>query len=159
GGATPRTAPACGGAGLKIAPSERTLLSTTYDFGGTIAHVTVKSVNYWARFYAIRLLWAVLGSYGMTRYRVGVDIGGTFTDIVFLGETGTVAAMKLASTPDDYSKAVLDGIRRGIDELGISPAAISELSHGFTIATNAILEENGARTALITTEGFRDVLE
>ena len=92
-------------------------------------------------------------------YRVGVDIGGTFTDIVFTGEDGNVTAMKIASTPDDYSRAVLDGIMATIARLGISPSEVSEIGHGFTIATNAILEGKGAKTALITTKGFRDVLE
>ena len=95
----------------------------------------------------------------MTNYRVGVDIGGTFTDIVFLGDDGAVLARKVASTPDDYSRGVLEGVRGGVRELGIQPAAVSEISHGFTVATNAIIENKGANTALITTEGFRDVLE
>ena len=95
----------------------------------------------------------------MTNYRVGVDIGGTFTDIVFLADDGTVLARKVASTPDDYSRGVLEGVRGGVAELGIEPAAVSEISHGFTVATNAIIENKGANTALITTEGFRDILE
>ena len=95
----------------------------------------------------------------MTDFRVGVDIGGTFTDVVFLGSDGTVLAKKIASTPDDYSRAVLDGVNGGIAELAISAASVSEVSHGFTVATNAIIEQKGAQTALITTEGFRDVLE
>ena len=95
----------------------------------------------------------------MAKFRVGVDIGGTFTDVVFLGSDGTVLAKKIASTPDDYSRAVLDGVRDGISELDIKAEVISEVSHGFTVATNAIIEQKGAKTALITTEGFRDVLE
>ena len=95
----------------------------------------------------------------MTDFRVGADIGGTFTDVVFLGSDGTVLARKIASTPDDYSRAVLQGIKAGIDELGISPSSVSEVSHGFTVATNAIIEQKGATIALITTEGFRDILE
>ena len=94
----------------------------------------------------------------MTDFRIGVDIGGTFTDIVFLGNDGRVLTRKVASTPDDYSRAVLDGIRDGIDELRIDPASVTEVGHGFTVATNAIIEEKGAHMALITTEGFRDVL-
>ena len=88
-----------------------------------------------------------------------VDIGGTFTDLVYLGSDGTVLARKLASTPDDYSRAVLEGIEVGIKELKISASQVSEVGHGFTVATNAIIEGRGAQTALITTEGFRDVLE
>ena len=95
----------------------------------------------------------------MTKYRVGVDIGGTFTDVVFLGSDGTVLAKKIASTPEDYSKAVLDGVEGGIAELSIGADVVSEVSHGFTVATNAIIEQKGAVTALITTEGFRDILE
>ena len=95
----------------------------------------------------------------MPEYRVGVDIGGTFTDVVFLGADGAVLAKKIASTPDDYSRAVLDGVRDGLSELNIGADAISEVSHGFTVATNAIIEQKGAKTALITTDGFRDVLE
>ena len=95
----------------------------------------------------------------MVEFRIGVDIGGTFTDIVFLGNDGRVLARKVASTPDDYSRAVLSGIADGVNELGITPASVSEVSHGFTVATNAIIEQKGAHTALITTEGFRDVLE
>ena len=95
----------------------------------------------------------------MDLYRAGADIGGTFTDVVFLGHDGTVLVKKVASTPDDYGRAVLEGLAQGIKELGIGPENISELSHGFTVATNAILEGKGERTALITTEGFRDVLE
>ncbi len=95
----------------------------------------------------------------MQKFRVGVDIGGTFTDIVFLGDNGQVLARKIASTPNDYSEAVLNGIKNGVAELGIDADSVSEVSHGFTVATNAIIEQKGAKTALIATEGFRDVLE
>ena len=95
----------------------------------------------------------------MPEFRVGVDIGGTFTDIVFLGDDGRVLARKVASTPDDYSRAVLDGIADGLEDLGVAPGSVSEVSHGFTVATNAIIEQKGAHTALITTKGFRDILE
>jgi N-methylhydantoinase A len=95
----------------------------------------------------------------MSAYRIGVDIGGTFTDVVFLGSDGSVLARKIASTPDDYSRAVLTGIEGGIEELHISSGQVSEVGHGFTVATNAIIEGRGAQTALITTDGFRDVLE
>ena len=95
----------------------------------------------------------------MPSYRVGVDIGGTFTDVAFLRDDGRALVRKVASTPDDYGRAVLNGLAQGIGELGIEPADVSEVSHGFTVATNAILEGKGERTALITTEGFRDVLE
>ena len=95
----------------------------------------------------------------MTIFRAGVDIGGTFTDVVFLGHDGSIKVIKVASTPDDYSRAVIEGLDRGIRDLGIRPRDISELGHGFTVATNAILEGKGEPTALVTTAGFRDVLE
>jgi len=95
----------------------------------------------------------------MTTYRLGVDIGGTFTDIVLLGEDGAVATKKILSTPDDYSRAIEDGIRQLLAETGIRPADIAEVAHGTTVATNAIIERKGVRVALVTTEGFRDVLE
>lgn len=95
----------------------------------------------------------------MVKFRAGADIGGTFTDVVFLGDDGSVLVRKVASTPDDYAKAVIDGLSQGIKDLGLKPQDISEISHGFTVATNAILEGKGERTALVTTEGFRDVLE
>ena len=95
----------------------------------------------------------------MTTYRLGVDIGGTFTDIVLLGEDGTVETKKVLSTPDDYSRAIEDGIQRLLAETGIAPGDISEVAHGTTVATNAIIERKGVRVALVTTRGFRDVLE
>lgn len=95
----------------------------------------------------------------MTTYRLGVDIGGTFTDIVLLAEDGAVHTKKILSTPDDYSRAIEDGIRQLLAETGIDAADISEVAHGTTVATNAIIERKGVRVALITTEGFRDVLE
>ena len=83
-------------------------------------------------------------------FRVGVDIGGTFTDIVFLGDNGQILARKIASTPHDYSEAVLNGIKNGVAELGIDAVNVSEVSHGFTGATNALIEQKGAKPALIT---------
>jgi len=95
----------------------------------------------------------------MSRYRLGVDIGGTFTDIVLLAEDGAVHTKKILSTPDDYSRAIEDGIRQLLAETGVDAADISEVAHGTTVATNAIIERKGVRVALVTTEGFRDVLE
>ena len=91
--------------------------------------------------------------------RVGVDIGGTFTDIVALTEGGRAAVVKVASTPDDYGRGVLRGLADALAELDLPAAGVAEIVHGFTVATNAILEGKGAAMALITTEGFRDVLE
>ena len=92
-------------------------------------------------------------------YRIGIDIGGTFTDIVLLGEGGVTLTAKVPSTPADYSRAIGEGIRALFDQHGIAGADIEQVMHGTTIATNAILEKKGAKTALITTEGFGDVLE
>ena len=91
--------------------------------------------------------------------RLGVDIGGTFTDIVVLGPDGTVHARKVLSTPDDYSRAIEDGVTRLLADAGIAPAGITEFAHGTTVATNALIERRGGRVALVTTRGFRDVLE
>src|SRR5215211_3209974 len=95
----------------------------------------------------------------MVTYRVGVDVGGTFTDIVLLGADGTVHTKKLSSTTDDYGRGIVAGLTELLDELALAPAAIEAVVHGTTVATNAILEGRGARTALLTTAGFRDVLE
>jgi N-methylhydantoinase A len=95
----------------------------------------------------------------MTRYRLGIDIGGTFTDIVLLGEDGVVHTKKILSSPDDYSRAIEEGTRALLAESDIAADAISEVSHGTTVATNAIIERKGVRVALVTTQGFRDVLE
>src|SRR5437016_5519189 len=94
-----------------------------------------------------------------TRYRLGVDIGGTFTDLVLVGDDGSLATRKVSSTPPDYADGIVDGLRALLADAGVPPAAVVEVVHGTTVATNAILEGRGARTALITTEGFRDVLE
>ena len=95
----------------------------------------------------------------MTRYRVGVDIGGTFTDIVLLGSDGTVHTQKISSSVDNYAHAIVTGLNQLFSELGLKGQSIEELRHGTTVASNAILEHKGARTGLITTKGFRDVLE
>ena len=95
----------------------------------------------------------------MSQYRVGVDIGGTFTDIVFLGADGKVLTKKVSSTVDDYARAIVDGLAEVYEEQRLAGADIAELLHGTTVGSNAILENKGARTGLITTEGFRDILE
>jgi N-methylhydantoinase A len=96
---------------------------------------------------------------GSPAFRVAADIGGTFTDLAYFGADGTIATWKVPSTPDDYGRAVVDGLCALLDKVGVPYAAASEVLHGCTVATNAILENRGARTALITTRGFRDVLE
>jgi len=91
--------------------------------------------------------------------RVGADIGGTFTDIVFLGRDGALRAAKRLSTPDDYGRAILEGLQEDRAHAGAAPQPIAEIVHGTTVATNAIIEQKGARVGLLTTKGFRDVLE
>src|SRR6266849_3901488 len=94
-----------------------------------------------------------------TRYRVGVDIGGTFTDIVLLGSDGTIHTKKISSSVGNYAQAIVEGLAEVFRETGLGGGAIEEIRHGTTVASNAILEHKGARTGLITTRGFRDVLE
>ncbi|BDG59538.1 hydantoinase/oxoprolinase family protein [Caldinitratiruptor microaerophilus] len=92
--------------------------------------------------------------------RVGVDVGGTFTDVsLFDPDSGTVHVFKLLSTPHDQSVAIVDGIRAILDQAGASPADVVYLAHGTTVATNALLEHKGARVGLITTRGFADLLD
>ena len=95
----------------------------------------------------------------MTSYRVGVDVGGTFTDIVLLGSDGTIHTKKISSSVEDYARAIVEGLVEVFRETGVTAGAIEEIRHGTTVASNAILEHKGARTGLITTKGFRDVLE
>jgi len=95
----------------------------------------------------------------MAGYRVGVDIGGTFTDIVLLADDGRVHTRKVSSSVDDYARAIVEGLAQLFEELGLAGEQIAEVRHGTTVASNAILEHKGARTGLITTKGFRDVLE
>src|SRR5687768_7198048 len=92
-------------------------------------------------------------------YRAGVDIGGTFTDIVLLGSDGTVHTKKVSSSVENYAQAIVEGLAEVFAEAGIAGSAIEEIRHGTTVASNAILEQKGARVGLITTKGFRDVLE
>jgi len=90
------------------------------------------------------------------KVRVGVDTGGTFTDFVFAAQ-GKLRVFKLASTPHDPSAAILAGLERIVAETG-TPLAALEVVHGTTVGTNALLQRRGARTALVTTAGFEDVL-
>ncbi len=98
-------------------------------------------------------------AFGTAGYRVGVDIGGTFTDIVLVAGDGRVHIRKVSSSVDDYARAIAEGLAALFAELGIGGEQIAEVRHGTTVAANAILEQKGARTGLITTRGFRDVLE
>src|SRR5262245_10980197 len=95
-----------------------------------------------------------------SRGRLGVDIGGTFTDLVWVDDpTGEVPRGKLLTTPKDPAQAVEQGVLRLLEEAGAAPAAVRALIHGTTLATNALIERKGARTGLLTTAGFRDALE
>ncbi len=87
--------------------------------------------------------------------RVGIDTGGTFTDFV-VAKGSRIISFKAPSTPHNPARAILDGLARIIRETASRP---SEIVHGTTVATNALLERKGARTALVTTEGFEDVIE
>ena len=90
--------------------------------------------------------------------RIGADIGGTFTDVVLeLGKD--VYSNKILTTPQAPEQAVLDGIAKVVELAGIGMGDITEIIHGTTLATNAVIERRGARTALVTTKGFRDVIE
>src|SRR3989442_15729041 len=93
------------------------------------------------------------------RFRVGVDIGGTFTDIVFLDAEGRIHTKKVSSSVDDYARAIVEGLREVFRETGLGGPDVAEVLHGTTVGSNAILELKGAKTGLITTKGFRDVLE
>ncbi len=86
--------------------------------------------------------------------RLGIDVGGTFTDLVALSE-GNLVTAKVPSTPRDQS----EGVMNAVDAAGIDAASVAALAHGMTVATNALLERRGAKTALVTTEGFKDILE
>ncbi|MFK8253113.1 hydantoinase/oxoprolinase family protein [Ancylobacter terrae] len=92
-------------------------------------------------------------------FRLAVDIGGTFTDVVLMAPDGRLATTKVPSTPDDYARGVIEGCRQILIRENIAASAVAEMLHASTVATNAILEGKGAKTALVTTEGFRDVLE
>ena len=92
-------------------------------------------------------------------HHIGFDVGGTFTDLVVAdGRTG-IHTLKVLSTPDDYSRGILDGVARMAGAGVLHPALIDRMVHAFTVATNALLTRTGARVGLITTLGFRDVLE
>src|SRR5215468_1192844 len=96
-------------------------------------------------------------------YRVGIDVGGTFTDLVAVDDAGKATLAKVPSTPTDPSIGVLDGLQSLADALGRERAALlaktDRIVHGTTVATNALLEHRGARVGLLTTEGHRDVIE
>lgn len=93
-------------------------------------------------------------------YRLGVDVGGTFTDLLLVDESdGSTYTAKVPSTPDDSSRGVLDGIAVVCERAGIDPQQISHVMHGTTVATNTILTRSGARVGLVTTRGYRQILQ
>ncbi len=93
-------------------------------------------------------------------YRLGVDVGGTFTDLLLINEaTGETHTAKVPSTPEDSSLGVLNGIARVCDETKIDPTHITRVMHGTTVATNAVLTGKGAKVGLVTTSGYEDTLQ
>src|SRR5438477_12098364 len=96
-------------------------------------------------------------------YRIGIDVGGTFTDLVAIDPAGITTLAKVPSTPEDPSHGVLDGLQLLAERLGLDRAALlgqtDRIVHGTTVATNALLEHKGAKLGLLTTEGHRDVVE
>lgn len=92
-------------------------------------------------------------------YRIGIDIGGTFTDVVVARDDGLIETRKVPSTPDDYSRGIAQALTALVEDYQTTPDRITGIVHATTVATNAILEYKGARTGLLTTAGFRDVLE
>lgn len=93
-------------------------------------------------------------------YRLGVDVGGTFTDLLLVNEkTGMTWSAKVPSTPKDQSVGVLNGLTRVCEKAGISPTQIDHVMHGTTVATNTVLTGTGARCGLVTTKGYRQVLQ
>jgi len=93
-------------------------------------------------------------------YRLGVDVGGTFTDLLlFNDETGGFWRHKTPSTPHDSSEGILNGVEAITAQAGVAASEIEYFLHGTTVATNAVLEGKGAKVGLIVTEGYRDVMQ
>ncbi len=93
-------------------------------------------------------------------YRLGVDVGGTFTDLLLISEeTGETYTAKVPSTPEDSSIGVLNGVARICEESGVDPAKINRVMHGTTVATNAVLQGKGAKVGLVTTKGYEQTLQ
>ncbi|SAL45404.1 5-oxoprolinase (ATP-hydrolyzing) [Caballeronia cordobensis] len=95
----------------------------------------------------------------MASARIGVDIGGTFTDLVLLDDKGYVTFTKVSSTPAAPEEAVLTGVQRILEQAGMKTSDVTEVLHGTTVGSNTMLQKVGAKCGLITTKGFRDVLE
>ena len=93
-------------------------------------------------------------------YRLGVDVGGTFTDLLLIDEeSGATHTAKVPSTPEDSSIGVLNGVARICSESSVDPAAVNRVMHGTTVATNAVLTARGARVGLVTTRGYKHTLQ
>src|SRR3981081_2754923 len=93
-------------------------------------------------------------------WRIGIDIGGTFTDVAMVEEvSGRIGIAKIPTTPRDFGQAVIEGIRQGLLQNGVYPGEVSLLAHATTVVTNALLEHKGARAGFIGTRGLRDLLE
>ena len=93
-------------------------------------------------------------------YRLGVDVGGTFTDLILVNEaSGEIHTAKVPSTPDDSSIGVMNGVERVCGNAGIAPSEISQVMHGTTVATNTVLTGSGAKVGLVTTRGYKQVLQ
>jgi N-methylhydantoinase A len=93
-------------------------------------------------------------------WRIGVDSGGTFTDVcLFEDESGRVEVWKVSSTPDDPSRGIAEGVEEGVARVGVTAADVGYFGHGTTVGTNALIQHRGVKTGLITTDGFRDLLE
>ncbi len=91
---------------------------------------------------------------------IGVDVGGTFTDFFAVDPaTGEQALFKRPSTPDDPGRAILDGLREMEEATGVVLAEAERIAHGTTVATNALIQRRGGKVTLVTTQGFRDLLE
>lgn len=96
---------------------------------------------------------------GEESVRIGIDVGGTFTDVLLIDSTGKRWHVKVRSTPEDSSKGVLTGLLKVLDLAKVESRAVQYLLHGTTVATNAVLQRKGAKISLIVTKGFEDILE
>ncbi len=93
-------------------------------------------------------------------WRIGIDIGGTFTDVALVEEaTGRTGIAKVLTTPPDFARGVIEGLRKGLADNAVDPADVTLLSHATTVVTNALLEKKGAKAGFVATRGFRDLLE
>ena len=93
-------------------------------------------------------------------YRLGVDVGGTFTDLLLINEKdGSTHTAKVPSTPEDSSKGVFHGIKRVCSSANVDPSEITHVMHGTTVATNTVITNAGARVGLVATKGYKQVLQ